>query len=346
MLTEFIHFISRLFIPVKPHKNNSIPVVKPVAVKPQPQPLKPQKLSAAELQQSESLFYDLMFGKIRSGENSSSLENQILHKLGDVLQDVESISKNIVELPSIVTRIELELGKPEHDAEKIAGLIEQDPVIAANLLKLVNSPLFKPGTQELTNLKQAITYLGEKKLNQLIITAVIQKLSDTPKIYFKLFGEQIWKHSLQTAIICADLTRLNKVSQSTAYLTGLIHDIGKIAIFKILVTQLQSTHPDQTVNSSIFRQALTDHSTLLSCKIAESWKLPESINLALKHQLNSEEISPNSLSKILYQANLYSEIFMLLEQQLIDPEFTDRLCLSRNIDVEYLHQLKNLFSNR
>lgn len=340
MLNRIIRYLKQLFD--KDSANAEVTQYSTQATTAPPVENRPELLSDDELKESESLFYDLMFGKINTGSTGSEyLENKILQNLHITLQDVDSITQNIAQLPSVIQQIEVELQKINCDTSKIARLIEQDPVFAAKVLKLVNSPLFKTQQQGFVDLQHSITYLGEKIILQLVFTAVMENMANTPKIYFKLFGQQIWEHSLQTAKIAADLARLKNEPQSAAYLIGLIHDIGKIIIFKILVHELKTSHPDLTVCSSLFRQALTEHSNHLSYKIAESWKLPQAVCNALHCQLKKSATLKDPLAEILYQANLYSELYMLMNGGLIDREFAHRLCSYRNIEPQYLDSLNS-----
>jgi HD-like signal output (HDOD) protein len=307
-----------------------------------PEQAPPEALNPAELADSDSLFYDLMLGAGSPKGDSAALEQQILTELEQALNDIDSITDNVVQLPALIQEIDKELSNPEHEAAKIASLIEQDPVIAAKVLKLANAPAYKPPGAEIHNLQQAITFLGGKLIHQLVIVAAMQQMADTPKIYFKLFGQQIWSHSLQTALITKKLATTAGVDNFTAYLTGLVHDIGKIAIFKILVDALRQAHPDLTPGSSLFRQALTRNSLELSYKIAENWHLPEAICQALKDQLSEDALQLESpLSKLLYQANAYSEINMLMKNKLIDETFAQRICVSKHIDPRHLLPVTN-----
>jgi len=294
-------------------------------------------MSLDELKHSDSLFYDLMFGKPVRADSSEEIERKIQQALEDALQNVDEITQNVVQLPALLQQIDRELAKVDYQAEKVAALIEQDPVIAARVLKLANAPTYKPAGSDIVDLQQAVAYIGGKQIQQFVITAVIRQMSDTPPIYFKMFGQQIWQHSQQTAQIARELSRREGVGASAAYLTGLIHDIGKIAIFRILVDVLRTSHPDMTPSSSLFRQALTGGSLKLSFRIAQSWQLPDEISLALRDQyLSTQPPETAALSRVLFQANLYSELIMLLEKSMIDDEVCASICQARQIDFDFI----------
>jgi HD-like signal output (HDOD) protein len=282
-----------------------------------------------------------MFGKARSSASSEEVEQKIQQALKSALQNVEDITQNVVQLPALLQQIDRELAKEDYQADKVAALIEQDPVIAARVLKLANAPAYKPAGSDIVDLQQAVAYIGGKLIQQFVITAAIRQMSDTPPIYFKMFGRQIWRHSQQTALIARALAHDAGVDAAAAYLTGLIHDIGKIAIFRILVDVLRSSHPDMTPSSSLFRQALTSSSLKLSFGIAQSWQLPEEISLALRDQYLSPMMAETpALSRVLYQANLYSELIMLLDKSMIDTDMCAAICHSRQLDIDFIMRFR------
>ncbi|MFQ5354084.1 MAG: HDOD domain-containing protein, partial [Thermodesulfobacteriota bacterium] len=60
----------------------------------------------------------------------------------EILRDLETM-QDLPSLPRVITRLQQEINKPEHDIETIARIIAEDPPIALKVLKVVNSPMYR-----------------------------------------------------------------------------------------------------------------------------------------------------------------------------------------------------------
>jgi HD-like signal output (HDOD) protein len=242
---------------------------------------------------------------------------------------------NVVSLPSILTRVEALVRSDDYTPEQLSTLISQDPVLAADVIKLVNSAYYQRGQQEITNLATAVVRLGGYKINELVLTVVMHNITDIKPIYFKLFGKYLWDHSFATAIWAQKLAKDRGADADLAYFLGLIHDVGKIALFKLIVEEMHLSDPELGTNSKLFRQMMTKHSLRLSALIAQAWLLPGSVVKALQEQGVATVQRDRTLAgQILHEANLYSEIYLLLQQGLLTPIQAREFCQQNGLDTD------------
>jgi HD-like signal output (HDOD) protein len=81
---------------------------------------------------------------------------------------------------------------------KVAELISKDPALSLKVLKIVNSAQNTSGFV-ISDLSTAVARLGMNGIAS-IASAIMMKSVNPPKpIYYKLYGLQIWTHSLQCA---------------------------------------------------------------------------------------------------------------------------------------------------
>ncbi len=120
------------------------------------------------------------------------------------------------------------------DLEKV---IEKDPVIAAEIIRVANSPLYMP-TQQITSLRYAIGYLGMAVIRSIVIVVALRG------IYRKVKNPEIaaylWKHSIISATFARDFTASvlsNKLNKETTFLICLLHDIGKVVFLNFYPNQ-------------------------------------------------------------------------------------------------------------
>ncbi len=131
--------------------------------------------------------------------------------------------KNLPTLPGIVFKLTKMAEDPDTTTEQMGKVISKDHILAAKLLKLVNSA-FYGFPQRISSLNSAIILLGFNVIKSLIISASIFEVMEDQDV-------ELWEHSLGCAVVCNVLAQRLGVSDPEEISTaGLIHDIGKVAI--------------------------------------------------------------------------------------------------------------------
>lgn len=131
--------------------------------------------------------------------------------------------KNLPTLPGIVSKLTRMADDPDTTTEQMGKVIGKDHILAAKLLKLVNSA-FYGFPQRISSISSAIILLGFSVIKSLIISASIFELMEDQDV-------ELWEHSLGCAVVCSVLAKRLGVSDPEEVSTaGLIHDLGKVAI--------------------------------------------------------------------------------------------------------------------
>lgn len=142
-----------------------------------------------------------------------------------------AIRERVQSLPSLPTSV-VALGQAVADerctVDRILAILQKDPSLSATILKLANTVAFG-GARQVTDLRSAIQRLGFDAILHLGRSAtIIRTLKDSPH----LDPETLWQHSVAVGLVCQAICRLlgKRSLEETAFLGGLIHDIGKIAL--------------------------------------------------------------------------------------------------------------------
>lgn len=131
--------------------------------------------------------------------------------------------KNLPTLPGIVEKLTKMADDPDTTTEQMGKVISKDHILAAQLLKLVNSA-FYGFPQRISSLGSAIILLGFNVVKSLIISASIFEMMEDQDV-------ELWEHSLACAVACSVIAKRVGVDEPEEVSTaGLIHDIGKVAI--------------------------------------------------------------------------------------------------------------------
>lgn len=127
----------------------------------------------------------------------------------------------------VVTRLLAELSGEPSGFRRIRMLVSEDPALAAHVLRLANSALFGC-RRRVSDLLTALTLIGLDRLRALVLTYGVRHLF-RPLTRFPLCGT-VWRHSLATALLAADLSLEGAGDMMESYTAGLLHDLGRLVL--------------------------------------------------------------------------------------------------------------------
>ena len=195
--------------------------------------------------------------------------------------DLERVIARVDDLPTLprtVLRITELVNDPKSSARDLARIITDDQVLAARLLKLVNSS-FYGFPQRISTITGAIVLLGFDAIRNLLLTTSVFDLFSNRKKISVIRQEQFWDHSLGCAVaakVIGNHLRYDRVEE--LFVAGLLHDIGKIVemiflpeIFKDINRLVNDKHILMiTAEQTVMGYGHPEVGKLL----AERWNLP------------------------------------------------------------------------
>lgn len=276
-----------------------------------------------------SAFYDAMFGPEQLSTEINDLEQKALDNVRGILNNPEKLSHQIPPLPTVLLQLIDTLKNENAKFMDIAEVIEKDPSLAIEVLKIANSGLYYSGNGEITSLKKAVSLIGVSGIASISSTILLEKIRPAAPIYYRMFGRQIWIHSLHCAFLCKTLADHAHEDLFDAYFLGLIHDIGKIIIFNCLCDALQTESPNYAPGTRSYKELMSEMSADISFFIAQEWGLPKVYCDALQAHRN---IRTSSLATLLYKANLLSETYLLVTKKGLDENIINSLLNKLSVD--------------
>ncbi len=133
-------------------------------------------------------------------------------------------------LPDAATKAMAVAKDPNSSLAKLSGVIERDPALAAGILKLANSALYRT-TYSVGSLHQAVVRLGVRECQNLVLAVGMRSLfRNVPRVRQVRF-EGLWRHSFMTGCLCRRLNKgLGLGFEGEEFTCGLSHDIGRVLI--------------------------------------------------------------------------------------------------------------------
>jgi putative nucleotidyltransferase with HDIG domain len=204
--------------------------------------------------------------------------------------DLNRIIARVEDLPTLprtVLRITELVNDPQSSARDLARVITDDQVLAARLLKLVNSS-FYGFPQRISTITGAIVLLGFDAIRNLLLTTSVFGLFANRKRFNEFPEEQFWDHSLGCAVgakVLGDHLRYDKIEE--LFVSGLLHDIGKIVEMIFMPEQFSKiTRLVQKKNILMFtaeEQILGYTHADVGQLLAEKWNLPPKLISVILH---------------------------------------------------------------
>lgn len=199
--------------------------------------------------------------------------NTASQKLVNELQSASEHNRlQLPSLPDVVVAIREAIQDERKGIPHVARLLQMDPVLAARVLKIANSPLYHTGTA-LTDIKQAVSRLGLITTRNLITALAMHNLFTVKSFAMRERIRQLWQHSCYVAAITQVLARTQRgLSVDKALLAGLLHDIG---VLPILV--FADNFPDLYAQQHHLDEAILELRGVLGQRIIENWKMDADI---------------------------------------------------------------------
>ncbi len=219
------------------------------------------------------------------------------------------IASNTLELPvfnQVALKLQETLGDEDATIEDIESLIMEDPSLAGQILKVANSAFYK-GLGEINTIKHAILRLGSEQVATLAMVATQKQtyLSHDPVI--KEYMDKLWVHSFASAVGCRWLAQNSGYASdaNVAFLAGLLHDIGKLVIIKIL-EKLRSENriPGTVTTEAIFEILESTMHTTCGFELVTAWNLPEPFGSVVLNHHNPEPDESQELLGMLRLVNM------------------------------------------
>lgn len=127
-------------------------------------------------------------------------------------------------------RVMRALNDTDISAMRVAELVGLDQALTANVLRLANSA-FLGYVTPCASVHQAVVRVGFDRMRSLVLGAAAAQTLRTDLKGYDLRSDELWQHALATAHLARYLAGvLGGVNLEEAYISGLLHDIGKVVL--------------------------------------------------------------------------------------------------------------------
>jgi HD-like signal output (HDOD) protein len=204
--------------------------------------------------------------------------------LGELAAEVSSGTVDLPCFPDIVIRIRNALADPKSTPEKTVTIVGAEPRLAARLLQTANSAAFNASGRPLTDLRTAITRLGHQLVQSAAMAFAVQHMKD--EVSLRSIAKpmtELWKESISVALVCQVVARRTKVSPDEAFLTGLLHGIGRLYIMVRAVGKVNMLDSHEA-----FVELVSGWQASIGKAVLENWGFAEEMANAVGEQEDTQ----------------------------------------------------------
>jgi putative nucleotidyltransferase with HDIG domain len=212
-------------------------------------------------------------------------------------RDVVAKVGELPPIPSVILESMKLLNDPSSTVKKIQSQILLDQSLTAFILKVANSALYGL-RKEVSTVSYAINLMGYNTAKS-ILTAYLSKNLYSSKGN-KLIQTMLWKHSISSAVYGKKIAEhLKKVSSEEAFISSLLHDIGKGVLLKNKTEEfeeiVQLIYNDNKKSIEAEQQILGFTHVEVGYLLMKNWRFSENIVDTVIYHHNFQEFSGENL---------------------------------------------------
>jgi HD-like signal output (HDOD) protein len=171
-------------------------------------------------------------------------------------------------LPDIAARVLALCQGQDGGAHELGELIQRDPALAGNVLRIANSAAYAP-RDPIVSLQQAISRLGMTTMCDLSIAAALNGRAHNIR------GREeemraLRTHAAATGVWSREVARHRRRNVEAAFLTGLLHDVGRPILLRAILELARGAAIEEHDVESL----IDEFHPAIGARLIARWKLP------------------------------------------------------------------------
>lgn len=180
-------------------------------------------------------------------------------------------------LPAVATELLALTRRSDVGVVDVTRTLERDPILAAAVLKLAQSPLYATRIPP-TSLSQAVQRLGVVTVRDMVFQVVMDLRVFRVEGYKDLM-ERVRRHSIVTAHLMRVLCTHAPLPADQAFLCGLLHDVGLGAVLLAIGELPQAQRPELTAMATV----AADVHHEVGAMMTRFWQLAPELQTVVEH---------------------------------------------------------------
>jgi putative nucleotidyltransferase with HDIG domain len=197
--------------------------------------------------------------------------------------------KSLPPTPSVMLKLLALFKEPSPDTEEVVSLSRRDPALTLEVLKICNSARYR-GEENVTDMFEAVTRVGLQEVYRIVMMVSATSTISLNNVDTVLEVEALCRHSKATAVSAEVVAKAIGEQENTAFVAGLLHDIGKIALASAEGVRYRSSAVKNDLQGASLSEWEKKHFGFdhgeVGGRLLERWGFPQEIALAVQYHHN------------------------------------------------------------
>jgi hypothetical protein len=230
-----------------------------------------RRLATANAAAAQRLWH-LAFASPGKTPASQRMDSLVKHNVTAMLQ-VDTLDRKLFpRRPALLPQLMQAVNEPEAAAEKLSRIVAHDPVLAAEVLRLANSSLYRLTETPIETIQRAIVVCGVDGLRGVLAAAMLQPAFRASAKNFPRLPRMLWDRT-ERAARAAEIYALevSPADRFEAQLVVLLSALGPLVVHSALV-DVYARNPMFPPNGNLGVELIGELAAGLSLHIARDWQ--------------------------------------------------------------------------
>ncbi|MBJ6727576.1 HDOD domain-containing protein [Geomesophilobacter sediminis] len=217
---------------------------------------------------------------------------------------LESSKSSIPVFHAVALRLQQLLARNDFKVEELSMLISADAGLASKVLRVANSS-FYAGLTKVNTIQEAFIRLGSHEVANIVMVTTQEDLYRSSDPHYNTIMQSLWKHSFCSAVASkwlANRAGLAAIAQE-AFLAGLLHDIGKLFLLKVMEDLVKTGVIKGGATTAIIDEVFDNLHVEQGYLLMKSWLMPEVYCEIIRDHENEEWNHSNQLLAVVRLAD-------------------------------------------
>ena len=200
----------------------------------------------------------------------SPLHSQAAHAY---LTESLASPQHIAPMPRVCAQLAELTAQDATDAAQLARLIQSDPALAGEIMRVANSPALRPRAA-IVSLQQAVSWLGVAEVRNIAMAVMLRgEIFVAPG--HEPESEELWREAWLAGLWAKEIARERRKHVESAFLAALMHRTGAALALKILAGF--ESQQRTVMDAKSFADLVVEFEQRFGRLLMSSWRLPDDV---------------------------------------------------------------------
>lgn len=200
----------------------------------------------------------------------SALQSQAAHAY---LTEALASPQHIAPMPRVCAQLAELTAQQATDAAQLARLIQSDPALAGEIMRVANSPALRPRAP-IVSLQQAVSWLGVAEVRNIAMAVMLRGEIFTAPGH-EPESEELWREASLAGLWAKEIARARRKHVESAFLAALMHRTGAALGLKILCGF--ESQQRTVIEAKVFAELIGEFEPRLGRLLMSTWRLPDDV---------------------------------------------------------------------